>query len=216
MFYASYGSFIHKLIEKYYRGELEIAELPTAFLLGFSDQVLGERPQESVVVKYIQAGKSYFEDFRPFPFEPLAVEEKLDFDLDGKPFTAILDFRGAADGKLAIVDNKSRDLKPRSKAGKYTAKDRELDEMLEQLYLYAHGVYRLYGEFPEWLCFNCFKTKQFIQEPFRKPVYVQTMDKIRRKIDEIESEEDFRPNIDYFQCGHLCGLHDGCCYYRGG
>lgn len=216
MFYASYGSFIHRLIEKYYRGELKREELPGAFLLGFSEQVQGERPQESVVVKYIHAGKSYFDSFQPFPFEPVAVEEKLNFHLDGKPFTAIVDYLGADQGKLAVIDHKSRDLKPRSKRGKTTAKDRELDEMLEQLYLYAHGIYTLKGEFPAWLCFNCFKSGQFIQEPFSKPVYVQTMDKIRRKVEEIEGEEDFRPNIDYFQCRYLCGLHDDCCFYRGG
>lgn len=214
MFYASYGSFVHKLIERYYLGELKKEELPLSFLLGFSEQVQGKRPSDGIVEKYIKAGKAYFDSFEPFPFEPLAVEQRLDFDVEGKPFTAIVDFRGTRDGKIAIVDNKSRDLVPRSgRGGKPTAKDRELDIMLEQLYLYAHGVHSLTGEFPAWLCFNCFKNRQFIVEPFDRDAYERVLDKTACAIEEIEGEEDFRPNLEYFYCKYLCGLHDVCCYY---
>ena len=60
-FYASYGSFIHSLIERYYSGELKREELPMAFLLGFSAGVRGERPSDKIVRNYIAAGKRYFD-----------------------------------------------------------------------------------------------------------------------------------------------------------
>ena len=46
MFYASYGSFIHKLLEKFYRGELTQEEMLTEFMMGFSSQVKGARPKK--------------------------------------------------------------------------------------------------------------------------------------------------------------------------
>lgn len=217
MFYSSYGSFVHRLIEQYYRGLLSKEELPLAFLLGFSENVLGQRPSRDTVVKYIRAGEEYFRNFKPFPFRMLSVEEELHFDLGGFPFVAFLDFCGERDGKLAIVDNKSRDLRPRSgRKGAQTGKDRELDEMLEQLYVYAHGVRQIYGEFPDRLCFNCFRTGRFLEEPFDRAAYERTLDRVRRKIEEIASEEEFRPNIEYFRCKYLCGLHKDCCYCQGG
>ena len=56
LFYSSYGSFIHKLIEQYYKGALTKDEMVTKFLTDFSKEVRGTRPQESTVTKYIQCG----------------------------------------------------------------------------------------------------------------------------------------------------------------
>lgn len=217
MFYASYGSFVHRLIEKYYRGEIGRDELPMAFLLGFSSEVKGDRPPAETVKKYIESGKKYFDSFQEFPFQPVSIEQELHFEVGGYPFVAFADYIGRGDGKLAIVDNKSRDLKPRrSKSKNGSAKDLELDEMLMQLYLYSHAVFQNYGEFPSVLCFNCFKSGVFIEEPFDEKTYIKTLDWSKRKIDEIADEEDFRPNIEFFKCKYLCGLHDQCCYYQGG
>lgn len=66
-FYASYGSFMHKLIEKYYIGELSKDEMLTEFLTGFSDNVRGLRPQRSTVEKYIKCGVEYLQGFSSSP-----------------------------------------------------------------------------------------------------------------------------------------------------
>lgn len=215
MFYASYGSFVHRLIERYYSGELKKEQLTGAFLLGFQTEVQGERPAASTVAKYITAGAQYFQNFKPFPFKPIAVEDQLYFTVEGLPFTAIIDFLGERDGKLAVVDNKSRELKPRSsRVDKPTVKDRELDEMLRQLYIYAEGIYQKYGEYPKKLCFNCFRNGQFIEEPFNRRVCIQTVDWARKTAEEIAKTEDFHPEVDYFHCRYLCGHHNECIYYQ--
>lgn len=214
-FYASYGSFIHRLLARYYSGELKKEEMPTAFLLGFSSEVQGERPPQSTVVKYIGAGRDYMEKFEPFRFETRGVEEEIHFDVNGADFVAFVDYIGERDGKLAIIDHKSRDLKPRSTRKTPTVKDQELDAMLRQLYLYAHAVKQKYGEFPSLLCFNCFKNGQLIEEPFRQDAYEETLDWVGKTIETIASEEDFHPYIDYFQCRYLCGFRHECCYAGG-
>ena len=215
MFYASYGSFIHSLLERYYTGKLKQDELLTAFLLGFSTEVRGERPSSEIARKYLALGADYFRNFRPLPLEVLSVEEELRFDLDGHPFLAFLDIVGTKNGKLAIIDHKSRDLKPRSTRKKPTLKDQELDSMLRQLYLYSYGLKQVHGEFPDILCFNCFKNGQFIEEKFSRTAYDEAVDWAKRSIGEIEDEEDFRPDVDYFRCKNLCGFHDRCCYFQG-
>ena len=109
MFYASYGSFIHSLLEKYYSGKMTANELPTAFLLGFSAEVRGERPPQETVRKYIALGTEYFRDFRPLPFTIRSVEEELHFELCGSPFVAFLDVVGEKDGRLHRQENARRD-----------------------------------------------------------------------------------------------------------
>ena len=215
-FYASYGSFMHKLIEEFYRGKLTKEEMLTKFLFDFQTEVKGERPKESTVSKYIQCGVEYLRGFSPFPYKMIDVEKKVEFEIEGKKFVGFIDYLGEKDGEYYIVDNKSRELKPRSKRAKPTVKDQELDEMLKQLYLYAAAVKQEYGKFPKALCFNCFKNGMFIEEPFSEKIFSETIEWFLKTIDDIADENDFLPYLDYFSCKNICGVKDDCCYYELG
>lgn len=212
-FYATYGGFIHKLIEKYYRGELSKDDMLMEFLAGFSKNVRGTRPQESTVQKYIQCGVEYLKGFQPFKYSMIDVERRVDFEIDGLQFIGYIDYLGRDDdGKLVIIDNKSRDLKPRSNRAKPTVKDKELDSMLRQLYLYSAAIKQEFDEFPKLLCFNCFRTGAFIEEPFSKGAYDDTIEWVKRRIEDIKTTEDFLPNRDFFSCYYICGVSDDCVY----
>ena len=211
-FYATYGSFMHKLIERYYRGELSKNEMVMEFLTGFSTNVKGARPQESTVQKYIKCGVQYLNGFQPFKYNMVEVEKRVDFEIDGLKFVGYIDYLGEQDGEYYIVDNKSRDLKPRSGRKKPTAKDKELDDMLRQLYIYAAAIKQEYGKFPKSLCFNCFRTGVFIEEPFNEDAYNKTIAWVKAKVDEIKATDDFYPNRDFFSCLYICGVSDECVY----
>lgn len=213
-FYSSYGSFMHKLIERFYKGELTKEEMQTKFLFDFSKEVQGIRPQESTVQKYIKAGLNYLKHFKPFPFEMVAVEEKVEFEIDGIPFVGYIDYHGIKDGEHYIVDNKSRDLKPRSNRKTPTVKDKELDEMLRQLYIYSAAIKQKYGKFPKALCFNCFKTGTFIEEPFKESAYNESIKWAKENISNIIKTNRFPPSIDFFSCCYICGVNDECCYWE--
>ena len=214
LFYSSYGSFIHKLIEQYYKGALTKDEMVTKFLTDFSKEVRGTRPQESTVTKYIQCGCEYLRSFQPFRFNMIDVEKRVEFNIDGTPFVGVIDYLGEEDGELVIVDNKSRDLKPRSKRAKPTLKDQELDSMLKQLYIYSAAVKQEYGKFPKLLCFNCFRTGTFIEEPFNEDAYNAAIEWAKKQVEDIKDADDFYPQIDYFSCNFICGVDKECEYYE--
>ena len=213
-FYSSYGSLVHKLLEKYFRDEISIQDLPSEFLSGFFADVSWLTRSSSVAEKYMIAGHDYFSSFSPPPYKRLGVEERVEFDFDDNRFVGIIDLVCDDNGELMIVDHKSRDLKQRSKRKKPTKTDEELDKYLRQLYIYSIGVEERYGKLPTWLCFNCFRTGTFIKEPFCNDAFEETKKWATKLIKEIKNTEVFRPTIDWFYCTNLCGFRDTCCYYK--
>lgn len=211
-FYAGYGSFIHKLLEQYYKGELTKDEMLTTFLLDFTKEVRGVRPKESTVQKYIEAGCEYLKGFTPFPYKMIDVEKRVEFTIGDYSFIAYIDYLGEEDGEILIIDNKSRNLKPRSNRAKPTVKDMELDSMLKQLYIYSVAIEQEYGVLPKWLCFNCFRNGVFIKEPFDKQKYEEAKQWAIDSIEKISQSEDFEPNRDFFSCFYICGVSDHCEY----
>lgn len=216
MFYSDYGSWMHELIEKYYTEDASNEELKMQFITQFPSKVVGERPiQQGLVSKYIKAGVSYFDNIKPFPYNPIEIEKWTEFSVNGIPFCGRIDFLGEKDGEYYIVDNKSRDLKPRSKRKKPTQDDMLLDKMLRQLYLYSIPVKQEYGKYPKALCFNCFKSGTFIEEPFSEDKLEEAINWLTSQVEAIKREENFNPNLDYFKCKYICGLHKECCYCGG-
>lgn len=214
LFYSSYGSFMHKLLEQYYKGELKKEDMKTKFLFDFQKEVLGERPQPSTVAKYVSDGAAYLGGFQPFSCKTVAVEQKFPFDLGGVPFVCIIDYIGSDDDGLLIIDHKSRDMKPRSGRKKPTKTDEELDGMLRQLYLYSAAVRQRYGVFPKKLCFNSFRNNILIEEPFSETAYENAVDWAKRSVSDIIETDDYYPRIEFFSCMFLCGFRDDCCYWK--
>jgi hypothetical protein len=190
--------------------------MPIKFLFGFKEEVKGDRPSQQIVEKYIQRGLEYFNTFEPFPYNMIDVEKEVNFEIGGYPFVGYIDYLGEKDGDYFIVDNKSRDLKPRSNNGKKTANDELIDKMLRQLYIYSTGVKNEFGRFPKALCFNCYKAGTFIVEPFDEEKYKESIEWATKCIDEILLTTHFPPNIDFFNCKYICGLGEQCCYWDGG
>lgn len=212
-FYTSYGSFIHQLLEGYYSGSIKKEGLLDGFLFGFRREVLGRRPKAEIVTKYIESGVSYWQGFQPLPWETLAVEKRLNFTVHGLPFIGVIDHLGRDESGLIITDHKSRELLPRSCRAKPTQKDKELDEMLRQLYLYAAAVKQLYGTFPSKLCFNCFRNRKLIIEPFRMEAYEEALEWAYGTVESIMGMREFKPNENAFFCSWLCGCSDRCRYH---
>ena len=215
-FYSSYGVFIHKLLADFYTGKLQKDELMTKFLIDFSKEVKGTRPSPEIVSSYIEKGRNFFASFTPFPFKTLLVEHDAIFDFYGVPFRGIVDYVGELDGKIYLVDHKSRDLKPRSKRKKPTQMDKELDTRLTQLYIYSELIRQMFGRFPDYLCFDCFKVNLFIQEPFVDSAFEDAKKWVFDIIKDILDEKMFPPDPEFFKCRYLCDCFADCEYFALG
>ena len=210
-FYASYGTFMHKLLAEFYRGELPKERLVSEFLSGFREEVKGIRPSPEIAAKYVKEGADYFRSFRPLEFEVVGVEEHVDFDVLGIPFTGYIDLLGKTEDGYVIVDHKSRALKPRDPFSvKVTKADEVREEMLRQLYLYAEAVRQIHGEYPVCLVLNCFRNGQLIEEPFDANKCAAVLGWAKECVEEIAKTEDFEANPEWFRCRWLCGRSRWC------
>lgn len=214
MFFSSYGSFVHKLLELYYKGEKTQKQLCEMYLQDFKNEVVGFAPNKMVFVNYFKSGLDYFRAFQPLPFRPLAIEKEVSFKVEDIPFVGYIDLLGEKDGDIYVIDNKSRNLKPRTGRNIPTKTDIELDHYLRQLYLYSVPVAEEYGKYPKSLCFNCFRTPILIEDLFKEDAYEESKAWLRKMVDTIKAETDFKPSMDFFKCNHLCEMNDFCEYYE--
>lgn len=215
-YFASYGSFIHDLLAKFYRGGGTADSLALGYLTQYFHVVKGKPSHQSTAGKYFNAGLEMFANLQVPTEQVLGVEQEVNWVLGGRNYVGYVDLLLRDDKGIIIRDHKSRDLKPRSKRGKPTKGDQELDEYLKQLYLYCNPVKEIYGEYPHSLEFNCYRTGVLIKEPFDKRAFEATNQWAIDKANEIERNEDWSPTIEFFACKHLCDVKHECEYYQSG
>lgn len=213
-FFAEYGSFMHKLIELFLSGEKTRKQVCDMYIKDFKKEVKGRAPNPKIFKSYFSDGIQYLRTMEPPPLKIVAVEKKVEFEIDGLPFIGYIDLLGENINGYYIIDHKSRKLKQRSRRAKPTKDDETLNEYLRQLYLYSSATFEEYGKFPLALCFNCFRTNSLIREPFDAEKYEEARKWLIESVKNIRQETEFRPNLEYFKCTNLCEMNDHCDYYK--
>ena len=212
-FFSEYGKFVHNLLAQYFNGELSASELSGRYISGFRKKVTAEAPTQKIRKGRYEEGKAYFRT-PPMPGrEVIAVEQQMEFDYAGSKFVGFLDLLSRdEDGALCLTDHKSSDIKPRSNRKKPTKSDRDLDNRLRQLYIYSAPIKELYGEYPEFLEFNCFRTGVLVREPFDMKKFEETERWATELIDSIRNTADWPAHEDFWYCQHLCDVTKECEY----
>lgn len=211
-FFAEYGSFVHGLLERYYKGKLKRKDMPSEYLSCFSDEVQSKAMSDKVFQSYFCDGLRYMREFVPVEGGIVKAEGKIEGKIDGIPFVGIVDLTVDDGEELMIVDHKSRAVKPRSGRATPTKSDEELDELFTQLYLYVPLVEKLYGRRPEWLAINSFRTGTLIKERFDEEKFEAAKAWLREGVAKIIATEDFEPEPEYFKCRNLCEMCEHCEY----
>lgn len=211
-FLASFGSFVHEIHRQVLTGVLPKEYAATYYLEHLHNEVFGSPPSAEVARNYIRGGYEYMSDFPSFDGEVVGVEKELFFYVEGYPFHGFADLITNDDG-LILFDHKARNLKPFSGRKKPTKTDVELAEYYRQLYLYAIGIKKEYGEYPKELVFNCYRNQTMIRQKFDNESLSEAVRWAVGLIEEIRGCQNWNPDIDFFKCRNLCGLNDRCDYY---
>ena len=209
-FFASYGTFVHLILGKFFSGELPLKRLSTYYMAHFDEQVKGIPPNQKIFDSYYSSGLHYFLGFSPPLGRVLGVEQRAMFDVDGYPFIGYIDLLLDREDGLTIYDHKSKGLRAPSGRKTPTKSAQELDQYLRQLYLYSIFVHDRYGSYPARLAFNCYRTGQIVSVPFEERKLEQAKGWAVDLIHQIETAKCFPAYAEEFHCRNICGLHETC------
>lgn len=204
--FAEWGTFMHALLEQYFKHEIEFFELSQKYIEGYADNVKCAFPPNKWVdlgEKYYDRGKEFCDNFDGDfeDYEVVAVEEKVKIQIEGRPFVGVIDLLLKGTDGYVIVDHKSK--------SKFKSKE-ERDEYLRQLYLYAIYVKEKFGEYPRQLIFNMVRAggKEIVN--FDEAELVKAKEWFVSTIDAIYADTKFVPYKDDFFCNNLCSVRHSC------
>lgn len=216
-FYAELGSYVHLILEKIFKGELDVDDALEYYIEHYEDNVLYET-WESVMSKSYELCADYFAevDFDWLKdYEILGVENEIHTEVSGYKFRGFIDLllRHKETGDIYVIDHKSSAY-PMKKNGKSPLKSEEknFEKYKRQMYLYSKAVYDEYGEYPKYIVWNHFKDKKILKIPFDMEEYENTLIMIEATIHAIEKDDEFPAMVDYFFCHQLCNFRSSCEY----
>ena len=219
---SEFGSFVHEILEKYAKGELEIYELLPYYEEHYSEKVvsdfslkMSENFSKDMAQRYYEAGKNFLENFNGFDFEIVEAEKEFNllykekFLLNGK----IDLIAKSKNNEIYLIDYKSK--------GNWKNKA-EKEEYSKQLYLYAWAIKQIYGVYPKKMAFYMFRIDKWEWFNFSEQKMLEVLNWAENVVDEIESEFDFSPEVDSdgnvivdFWKRNFCGTRYSCKYQCG-
>ena len=218
-YYAEVGSFVHSILEKIFKGELSVEDAPDYYLNHFDENVFYTiRPEQ--MEKVYEDCANYFSSLDLdwlTRYEILGVEKRINIQIDGYPFTGIIDLllKNKSNGKIVLMDHKSGKSPLSPKTGKLLkTQEAVFNEHKKQLYLYSKAVKEEYGDLPSLLCWNHFRDSTIVREPFNSIEYEEALKWMVDTVHAIENEQIYDGNREYFYCRFLCPYRHTCEYAK--
>ena len=205
--FGQYGTYCHKLLEQYERGDVPLLALAEEYEAGYDQAVTRSFPPfpKGMGEKYYLQGLDYFSAFEGFgdQYEVLAVEERFELDIGGYRFVGVADLvlRDKETGEITVIDHKSKSAATMKK---------DLPAYRKQLYVYAAFVKERFGVFPKWLKFNLFRENEWVTEAFDVEQYEATMRWVEQTIEAILFETEWKVCPSSYFCRFVCGVADAC------
>jgi hypothetical protein len=149
---GEYGAYLHQLLEKWAKGELEIFELLTEFENGYEINVPTPFPylrnKKYMGDDYYYDAIDFFTDFDGIgDYEILGIEDHFEIQIEDFIFNGYIDL---------ILKDKNDQLIVWDWKSKKSFKDAEEEKHYRrQLYLYSYYVKEKYGKFPSSTYSTC-------------------------------------------------------------
>lgn len=213
---SEFGSYMHKILEMYGKGELDIYDMLSYYEKHYTENVVStftlQMTQDfsrDMSCKYYDDGYNFLSNFNGFPFQILETEKHFDIEYQDKfRLNGQIDVIAKDDNGLMIIDYKSK--------GNWKSKKERL-EYEKQLYFYAWAMKQMYGEYPKKMAFFMFRLNKWTWVEFDESRLAEVLSWIESTVNEIESEFEFTPitketNEFVFYCNNFCDFRHQCPY----
>lgn len=219
-FFSDYGTFIHETYESYFRGEVDLFDIPLYYAKEYNKVVVSEPPAvlKGIGEKYKNQGLEYFNEFYfdKSLYEIMLIEGTMNFELEGVKYVARPDLviQSKEDGKIFLIDYKTSTPFNISKiTGKVTQDKGKISGYHKQMYVYAYSlrvckdiqVNNMSLWFP--------RSKRELTIPWVAEDEAKAVEWLTRVVNNIKRDEEFtHNNSNSFFCNQLCGIRSHCKY----
>jgi len=209
-FFSDYGSYMHGLLDKYGKEQLDIFSILNECKEHYDENIKHTAPPNKfcdLADTYRQQAESYFSNFDGFnQYEILFTEKEVRFKTKhGRDFVGYIDIglKNKEDSTLLLGDHKSK---------KKFASKKEQKAYFRQQYIYSNPFKEFYNQYPDYLGFNLFRSQDKIIIPFKEKDLVEAEDWVEKIIQDIYNATEF-PMIasdSDFMCSQLCNWRNIC------
>lgn len=216
-FFGQFGTFMHKILERYEKGDLSLFDLSSYYENHFDEEITLPAPANQysdIRYSYYQKGLDYLDniDLILDDYDILGVEKEVRFKVGPHEMIGYIDLllRERTSGEIIILDHKSATLKFKKNGEISKTSLPHFEEFKKQLYLYSIPILTEYGhvDYLEW---NMFKDRGHIKVPWLPAEYETTKEWAIAAIDQILTEKDFPAKPDSYYCWNLCSQrYNGC------
>lgn len=204
--FSEYGTLTHSVLERYEKGELDLAVLPDVFEWEWDSTFEGLKwpPNKYVDLEesYKKQGLAFFRGFQGLPedAEILGVEQHFEFPIGDFNLQGYIDLAYRRNEKLVILDWKT---------AKAYGKN-EITYKQRQPYLYSMWVKSEFGSFPDEIRFYHTRDNKNVRIPFKEDVYEEAIRWAVNQVNTIRQTWDFPPNPSEFFCMNICSVRGSC------
>ena len=220
-FFGQYGSFVHKILEMYVKGELSIFEISQYYEDNFHLEVTLNAPSN----KYTDIRQSYYDkgleyldniDLILDDYEVLGVEKEVKFTIGGYEMIGYIDLllKDKKTGGIIVLDHKSATIKFTKKGEVSKTNLKDVEKFKMQLYLYSMAVKEEYGIYPISLQWNLFKDQNWLTVEFNEDEYKNALKWAEETVKAIERETAWLPSPSNYFCYNICDMRYKACEYK--
>lgn len=206
--FAEYGTLCHSCLEHYMKGQTPVFMLSSEFDSRYDSEVTAPWPPFPVGLggKYFDQGVAFFDSWDGIDeskYEIVDSERSFVVEVGGNIVVGVIDavLRNKETGRLVVWDWKSKS---------YTQMKKDLAEYRHQLYIYAMGCMKLYGEYPESLSFYLFREDKMVTEQFSEEALEETKQWIIQTIERIKSSSEYVVSPSGYFCKFICSVSHHC------
>lgn len=218
--YAEIGSYGHDLNERLFKQEITPEEALSECVDEFDDHITEEISEASKDKKFM-ALCDYLEGFDQesmmTKYEVVAVEQKMRWKIGKYNMIGFIDLilKDKETGETLLVDHKS--------SGHFLKKDgkplKNMEESLErykkQMYMYADAMKKILGYYPNKIVWNHFLDGgQWTVIDFNLAELDATLQWIKKCIQRIYKDSEFKAVKSYVRCYQLCNYRNGLCEFK--
>jgi hypothetical protein len=215
--FGEFGSFVHLIIEKYFKDELEIWNLSSYYKDNYSNNILCSFPTypPGMANNYYEQGLEFFENFQfdKEKYDIILIEKKDEVKFKDIKIVFIPDLvlKNKETGIVTLYDWKTANMFKGDKVDK-----KKLEEFKKQVHLYAFLLWLSKEIKVDNISIWAIRNNKFIDFPYSNDTSIDVLEWFEDSVKQIKKETEWDANTkNQYYCYNLCSFRDRCGYING-